>query len=159
MDADNIRDSVIYGDPASKTMAAAATGGGLGAIAGAVTHGWKEVPGKVATPAKDAIRAIGGNGLYFGLVGATFAGTEYVAEQMRGTKDILNGAIAGCAAGSLAGFRAGSLPATFGGCIAAASLVTIYDMTRSTEKPEEMIQASLRKLKGEQQENLEQLQG
>ncbi|KAF7058438.1 hypothetical protein CFC21_065503 [Triticum aestivum] len=72
------------------------------------------------------------------ILGATYVGVEQSLERVRGKKDIINGAVAGFAAGATMGFRAGRLRTLLVSGSALALTSVLLDVTgmRTTEEEE-----------------------
>lgn len=74
----------------------------------------------------------GGTIGFFAAMAATFAFTDSYVSNLRQTRDPINGAIAGCAAGLLAGARGRSIPQGLASCAAIGALVGSFDAAGSS---------------------------
>ncbi|CAL8465542.1 g5078 [Coccomyxa elongata] len=120
-------------DCASRIITAVGAGLVGGAIMGAVTANWGNVPPVLADRPWPALKHTGAiMGQYattFALVGGTFAVVECTVEQFRGKKDVWNGIVAGLAAGAAIGMRVGRVPAGVGAAVALAATSAAVDTT------------------------------
>lgn len=64
----------------------------------------------------------------FASVGTLYTTAEPIAAGMRGKNDALNGAVAGCVAGSAVGLRNGNVQAGLGACAAFAAMSTFVEV-------------------------------
>ncbi|PSC69911.1 outer envelope pore 16-chloroplastic mitochondrial isoform B [Micractinium conductrix] len=90
-------------------------GAAAGALMGAVTSNWGEIPQVLQNKPWPALARTGAQMAQYGgtlaLVGGTFATVDCFAESVRGKKDWVNGSLAGAAAGLALGLRVGTLSA------------------------------------------------
>lgn len=68
------------------------------------------------TFAQHPLKIVAATTAMFAAVSGVYTASEGIVQNIRGKKDIGNGAIAGCAAGSLIGLRKGSVQMVAGGC-------------------------------------------
>ncbi|KAK9792753.1 hypothetical protein WJX73_007302 [Symbiochloris irregularis] len=87
------------GDYVSRVLTGTGVGYGLGAVLGAVTANWSDVPKILRDkpwPALKATGAVMGRfGLTFAVVGAAFTAVDCTLEAVRGQQDMWNGIIGG----------------------------------------------------------------
>mmetsp|Transcript_4866 Transcript_4866/g.8415 ORF Transcript_4866/g.8415 Transcript_4866/m.8415 type:complete len:158 (+) Transcript_4866:179-652(+) len=118
---------------AFKTMSATMSSFGAGAIFGAVSATWNDVPKVMKNRAFPALmstsRVMGSYGITFAAVGAAFASTECIAEGMRGKKDFVNAALGGAAAGGVVGARIGRLGVALAAAASLAATSALVDTT------------------------------
>lgn len=111
---------------------AAASGFAAGAIGGAVTSNWGDVPKVLRTQNWPALKYTGRimrqYGLAIGFVGVGFSATECFGEHLRGKKDVWNGVMGSLAAGGVMGVSLGRMPLAAGaaGLFAATSLAVDF---------------------------------
>eukprot|EP00898_Chlorokybus_atmophyticus_P008816 jgi/Chlat1/8936/Chrsp94S08243 len=117
----------------TKTATAATVSGVFGAVVGAVDATWRDVPTVYKNQPWPALRrtgtVMGSAALTFAAVGAAYTATDCALEELRGKKDLWNGAAGGVAAGALMGFRIGRLGAGVGCAAALAAASLLFDVT------------------------------
>eukprot|EP00887_Chlorella_sp_A99_P004937 scaffold4.g4937.t1 len=110
---------------------AAGAGFVAGAIFGAVTSNWGDIPQVVRDKPWPALVRTGSVMAAYGstlaLVGAAFATVDCFAETVRGKKDWVNGCLGSAAAGAMVGLRVGRLPVAVGAAAAMAAVSAVVD--------------------------------
>nr|BAK04346.1 predicted protein [Hordeum vulgare subsp. vulgare] len=143
MEGSNLRAPVDDG-LMSKTSKAAGIGLTAGSVWGllvSMLHDGPKVGSNVKFP--QLVRTGKVCGSYAGslaVLGATYVGVEQSLEMLRKKKDIINGAVAGFAAGATLGFRAGRVPTAIVSGSALALTSVLLDVTgmRTTEEEEKV---------------------
>jgi len=112
---------------AKPTLRNTTTVGVQAGIVGAFVSTVQNALGSHSKGAAGVFTRTGGTIGFFAAMGATFAATESIVANSRGTDDALNGVAGGCAAGFLAGVRARSIPIAVGACVVIGAAVGTFD--------------------------------
>jgi len=120
---------------AFKTLSATISSFGVGAVFGAVSATWNDVPkvmkGKAFPALMSTGRVMGSYGVTFAAVGAAFASTECIAEGVRNKQDFVNAAVGGAVAGGVVGARIGRLGVAVAAAASLAATSALVDTTGS----------------------------